>query len=85
MDNHQHTPQCVHAQRYEPLLTNRIGVFEGHCHVIAKRLLGMGKAHAMLAKVAARLGGIELEVHALVCISNAYCQWSDPRFHATPT
>jgi hypothetical protein len=85
MNDHQQTSQCVHAQRHKTPLTERIEVFERDRHIVAKRLLGVREAHAMLAKVAARLGWIELELHALVCISDAYCLGTESQCHASPT
>ena len=74
MDNHRNAPQGIHAQRDEPLLAGCVGVFDRESAFIAQRLFGMGKAHAMLAKVAARLGWVKFKRNSPLCILNAYCQ-----------
>lgn len=61
--NHQHPPQSIHAQRDETPFAGRIRVFDREGHVIAKRLLGMRKAHAMFTKITASFGRVELELH----------------------
>ena len=66
LHNHQHAPQGVHAQRDETLLAGCIGVFDCEGIFIAKRLLGMCKAHTMLSKVAACLDRIELKLHSFI-------------------
>ena len=63
MNDHQHTPQSVHAQRDKTLLTGCIGALDSNRHCVAKRLLGMREAHAMFAKVATCLCWIEFDIH----------------------
>ena len=62
----------------ETLLTRCIGVFDRYRRFVAERLFGMRETHAVLAKVAARLGGVELVLHEAIYAYSMHIVKTEP-------
>ena len=74
VNDHKYSAQRIKAQRDEALLASRIRVFDRKCHRIAKRLLSVSEADAVLAQIGLGFSWVELEGHARLCILDAYVQ-----------
>src|SRR3546814_9557439 len=61
VNNDKNSTQSIHAQRHQARLTFRVRVSNSDGVLIAKRLLRMGKADAMLAKVGLRFVWVEFD------------------------